>query len=355
MRMQMITRGNMMLDIAGRAHEDKLQSLSALIGNTPVIKILARCEGQDVTVYAKAEMYNLSGSIKDRMALAILQDAIRRGELLPGQTIVEATSGNSGISFAAIGSALGHPVTIFMPDWVSAERRALLAVYGADVRLVSREEGGFLGCLAAAEKLGAQGAYMPRQFSNPVNADEHAEGTGPELWQQVAADGGALGGFVAGVGTGGTVMGMGRYLKSRDASLAVHPVEPIESPTLSVGHKCGQHRVQGLSDEFIPAILNLAELDDVIGVHDGDAIMMAQQLIRQLGLGVGISSGINLVAAIRVALKQPVASDGTRKAVATIFADSNSKYLSTDLARTEPCCEDYWTPEIELLDMQIIR
>lgn len=344
-----------MLDIIGREREDKLQSLAALIGNTPLIRILARCEGQNVTVYAKAEMYNLSGSIKDRMALAILQDAMRRGELMPGQTIVEATSGNSGISFAAIGSALGHPVTIFMPDWVSAERRALLAVYGADVRLVSRDDGGFLGCMAVAEHCAQQGAYLPRQFSNPVNADEHAEGTGPELWQQVAADGGRLGGFVAGVGTGGTVMGMGRYLKSRDPSITVHPVEPIESPTLSVGHKCGQHRVQGLSDEFIPAILNLAELDGVIGVHDGDAIMMAQQLIRQLGLGVGISSGINLVAAIRLALQQPRAADGSRKAVATIFADSNSKYLSTDLARTEPCCGDYWTPGIDLLDMRIIR
>ena len=344
-----------MLDMVGRGREYRLHSLSALIGNTPAIRILARHDGQEVTIYAKAEMYNLSGSIKDRMALAILEDAIRRGALLPGQTIVEATSGNSGISFAAIGSALGHPVTIFMPDWVSAERRAMLAGYGADVRLVSREDGGFLGCMAAAEKLGQQGAYLPRQFSNPVNADEHAEGTGPELWQQVTDDGAELGGFVAGVGTGGTVMGMGRYLKERDESIAVHPVEPIESPTLSVGHKCGQHRVQGLSDEFIPAILNLSELDSVIGVHDGDAILMAQKLGRQFGLGVGISSGFNLVAAIRVALQQPVEGTGTRKAVATIFADSNSKYLSTDLAKEEPCREAYLTPQVEFLDMQIIR
>ncbi len=150
-------------------------------------------------------------------------------------------------------------------------------------------------------------------------------------------------------------MGMGRYLKGRDETIAVHPVEPIESPTLSVGHKCGQHRVQGLSDEFIPAILNLSELDGVIGVNDGDAILMAQKLSRQFGLGVGISSGINLVAAIRVALRQPAAADGTRKAVATIFADSNSKYLSTDLAKEEPCVDCYLTPEIELLDMQTIR
>jgi cysteine synthase A len=353
--MQMMTGEHDMLDFIGRERENKLQSLAALIGNTPTIRIQARCRDQDVTIYAKAEMFNLSGSIKDRMALAILQDAMRRGELRPGQNIVEATSGNSGISFAAIGCALGHPVTIFMPDWVSAERRAMLANYGADVRLISREDGGFLGCLAAAEELGAQGAYLPRQFSNPVNADEHAEGTGPELWQQMTSDGGTLGGFVAGVGTGGTVMGVGRYLKGRDRSIAVHPVEPIESPTLSVGHKCGQHRVQGLSDEFIPDILNLSELDEVIGVNDGDAIMMAQQLVRQLGLGVGISSGINLVAAIRLALQQPVTADGTRKAVATIFADSNSKYLSTDLARTEPCRDDYWTPGIDLLDMKIIR
>ena len=310
-----------MLDMVGRGREYRLHSLSALIGNTPAIRILARHDGHEVTIYAKAEMYNLSGSIKDRMALAILEDAIRRGDLLPGQTIVEATSGNSGISFAAIGSALGHPVTIFMPDWVSAERRSMLAGYGADVRLVSREDGGFLGCMAAAEKLGQQGAYLGCAMT------AYAE----------------------------PVMGMGRFLKERDESIAVHPVEPIESPTLSVGHKCGQHRVQGLSDEFIPAILNLSELDGVIGVHDGDAILMAQKLGKQFGLGVGISSGFNLVAAIRVALQQPVAADGTRRAVATIFADSNSKYLSTDLAKEEPCRDSYLTPQVEFLDMQIIR
>ncbi|MEO9634676.1 MAG: cysteine synthase family protein [Parasphingorhabdus sp.] len=345
-----------MLDQVGRTLEDKFHCLSGLIGNTPMLRIAARCADRDIVVYAKAEMYNFSGSIKDRMALNILRNAKRTGTLQPGQRIAEATSGNAGIAMAALGTALGHPVTIFMPDWMSVERRAIIASHGADIRLVSKEEGGFLGSIAMAEALGkTEGAFLPRQFSNQDNCNAHCQGTAPEIWNQVAGDGGQIGGFVAGVGTGGTVMGIGRFLKERDPSIAVHPVEPIESPTLSTGHKVGHHRIQGVSDEFIPEIVKLDQVDSVIGVNDGDAILMAQKLSKQFGLGVGISSGGNLIAATRCALAQQPDTDGTCRAVATVFADSNSKYLSTDLAKEEPCRDGYLTPEIELLDMQTIR
>ena len=345
-----------MLDRVGRTSDDKFHCLSGLIGNTPMLRINARCEGRDITVYAKAEMYNFSGSIKARMALNIIRNATSSGALKPGQRIAEATSGNAGIAMAALGTALGHPVTIFMPDWMSVERRAIIASHGADIRLVSKEEGGFLGSIAMAEALGKdEGAFLPRQFSNDDNCNAHCQGTAPEIWSQVASDGGQIGGFVAGVGTGGTVMGVGRFLKERDPSISVHPVEPVESPTLSTGHKVGHHRIQGVSDEFIPEIVKLDQVDSVIAVNDGDSILMAQKLCRQMGLGVGISSGGNLIAAIRCALQQEPDADGKYRAVATVFPDSNSKYLSTDLAKEEPCRDCYLTPKIELLDMQTIR
>lgn len=345
-----------MLDRVGRTSDDKFHWLSGLIGNTPMLRINTRCEGRDITVYAKAEMYNFSGSIKDRMALNIIRNATSSGALKPGQRIAEATSGNAGIAIAALGTALGHPVTIFMPDWMSVERRAIIASHGADIRLVSKEEGGFLGSIAMAEALGKnEGAFLPRQFSNDDNCNAHCQGTAPEIWSQVAGDGGQIGGFVAGVGTGGTVMGVGRYLKQRDAGIAVHPVEPFESPTLSTGHKVGHHRIQGVSDEFIPEIVRLDQIDPVIAVNDGDSILMAQKLCKHFGLGVGISSGGNLIAAIRCALQQEPDADGKYRAVATVFPDSNSKYLSTDLAKEEPCRDGYLTPKIELLEMQTIR
>ncbi|NRD89916.1 cysteine synthase [Sphingopyxis sp. BSNA05] len=345
-----------MLDRVGRTSDDKFHCLAGLIGNTPMLRIKLRCAGKDITVYAKAEMYNFSGSIKDRMALNILRNATRSGALKPGQRIAEATSGNAGIAIAALGTALGHPVTIFMPDWMSVERRAILASHGAEIRLVSKEEGGFLGSIAMAEALGKNaGAFLPRQFSNEDNCSAHCQGTAPEIWNQVTPDGGQIGGFVAGVGTGGTVMGVGRFLKERDAGISVHPVEPVESPTLSTGHKVGHHRIQGVSDEFIPEIVKLDQVDAVIGVNDGDSILMAQKLCKQLGLGVGISSGGNLIAAVRCALAQDAAAGADMRAVATVFPDSNSKYLSTDLAKEEPCRDGYLTPQIELVDMQTIR
>ncbi len=331
---------------ADHALQRRLAGISHLIGNTPLLGIEFRAGGRERTVWAKAENLNLTGSIKDRMALHIVRAARERGVLAPGGTIVEATSGNTGIAFAAIGRALGHPVTIFMPDWMSQERIALIRSLGADIRLVSGAEGGFLGSIALAEGLAASlpGAFLPRQFSNDDNVAAHTETTGPEIWWQLQFHYLAPDAFVAGVGTGGTVMGVGRYLKSRRPGVRVHAVEPANSPTLSTGCKVGKHRIQGISDEFIPPIVDLAFLDEVIGVDDGDAILMAQRLAAELGLGVGISSGANFLGAL-------VAQDrlGPDAVVVTVFPDDNKKYLSTGLLKEEPVRGGFRSPGIELL------
>jgi cysteine synthase A len=288
---------------------------------------------------------NFTGSVKDRMALHILRRGYETGSLRPGAPIIEATSGNTGISFAALGRALGHPVVIFMPDWMSRERIALITSLGADVRLVSPAQGGFLGSITMAEDLAARtpGAFLPRQFSNRDNAEAHATTTGPEIHTQLAGAGLTPDAFVAGVGTGGTIMGVGQYLRSRVPSVRLHPVEPANSPTLSTGHKVGKHRIQGISDEFIPPIVDLDMLDDVIAVDDGDAILMAQKLASSAGLAVGISSGANFLAAL---LAQ--GRIGGRAIVATVFADSNKKYLSTDLLRDEPAGDGFLSSHVDL-------
>jgi len=330
---------------------EKVDALSRMIGNTPMVGIDLKFRGRATTVYAKYEQANLTGSIKDRMALHILRTAYTQGRLRPGQRIAEATSGNTGISFAALGRALGHRVTIFMPDWMSEERKNLLRSYGAELVLVSREEGGFLGSIQMAEKFAAQDGdvFLPRQFSNDANAEAHASTTGPEIWFQLASEGLGPDAFVAGVGTGGTVMGVGRFLHRQKQAIHVHPVEPAESPTLSTGSKRGSHRIQGISDEFIPSILNLPELDEIIAVPDGDAIRMAQKLAAGLGLAVGISSGCNFLAALRVKEKL-----GLDTVIATVFADDNKKYLSTDLLSDEPVRDGYLSSEVELTGLRTI-
>ncbi len=323
-----------------------LQGLRRLVGNTPMLAIEYRYRGRLRTVYAKSEQLNLTGSIKDRMALHILECTRREGRIAPGDTIVEASSGNTGISFAAIGRALGHPVTIFMPDWMSQERKDLIRSFGARIVLVSHDEGGFVGCIERAAAMAADDphVFLPSQFANDENPAAHQTTTGPEIVAQLGANGLSLDAFVAGVGTGGTVMGVGRFLRQYEPRIRVHPIEPSESPTLSTGCRSGQHRIQGISDEFIPPVVHLDELDSIVDVHDGDAILLAQKLARELGLGVGISSGANLAGAI--ALQNQM---GDAAIVATVFPDSNKKYLSTDLLREEPVREDYLAPDVELM------
>ncbi|MEO8677822.1 MAG: cysteine synthase family protein [Vicinamibacterales bacterium] len=323
----------------------RFRAMRRLIGNTPLLALSFRVDGAPRTIYAKYESLNLTGSIKDRMALHILQSAYETGLIAPGDPIAEATSGNTGISFAAIGRALGHPVTVFMPDWMSSERISLISSFGASVVLVSKADGGFLGSIARADAMQAANprTFLPHQFANEANIDAHRSGTGPEIWLQLKAHGLEPAAFVAGVGTGGTVMGVGRYLKSVKPSIAVHPLEPAESPTLSTGHKVGHHRIQGISDEFVPPIIHFDELDAVVQANDGDAILMAQ-LLAQHGLAVGISSGANVIGALRV---QDALGAGA--VVTTVLCDSNKKYLSTDLLRVEPVKPGYLTPRVEVL------
>lgn len=322
-----------------------------LIGNTPLLVLELRVDGQPRKIYAKYEPLNLTGSIKDRMALHILRRAYETGVIAPGDPIAEATSGNTGISFAAIGRALGHPVTVFMPDWMSSERIALISSFGASVVLVSKADGGFLGSIARADAMKAAQprTFLPHQFSNEANIEAHVTGTGPEIWLQLQAHHRAPDAFVAGVGTGGTVMGVGRYLKSKCPSVKIHPLEPAESPTLTTGHKVGHHRIQGISDEFIPPIVHLDELDGVVQANDGDAILMAQ-LLAQHGLAVGISSGANVIGALRV--QQQLGADAV---VVTVLCDSNKKYLSTDLLRVEPIKDGYLTPRVEMLGFDSVN
>jgi cysteine synthase len=333
------------------ALSDRFRALHRLIGNTPLLAVDVRHRGEPRTIYAKVESLNLTGSIKDRMALFVLEQAYLNGHVRPGDPIAEATSGNTGISFSAIGRALGHPVTIFMPDWMSTERIALIASFGASVVLVSRTEGGFLGSIRRAEEMAERDprVFLPRQFSNEANVQAHATTTGPEIWLQLAEAGVRPDAFVAGVGTGGTVMGAAQALRARHPGVRIHAVEPAESPTLSTGHKVGHHRIQGVSDEFVPAIVHLEDLDTVLQVHDGDAILMAQAL-AQHGLAVGISSGANFLAAL-------MAQDalGPDAVVATVFPDCNKKYLSTDLLRPEPVRDAYHAPRVEVLGFRALQ
>jgi len=323
-----------------------------LVGGTPLLEVLYRYDGRERRLYAKYESMNMTGSVKDRMACHILAEAHARSQLAAGDTIVEASSGNTGIAFAAIGAALGHPVRIYMPDWMSQERVQLIRSFGAEVIGVSAAEGGFVGSVRLAERFAREHerVFLPRQFENEANVRAHAIGTGPEILLQMEAFGRNPTAFVAGVGTGGTVMGVGRALRAALPEVRVHPLEPANSPTLRTGRKAGSHRIQGISDEFVPAVVDLGRLDRIVDVWDGDAILMAQALARQLGLAVGISSGANFLGAVQLVEEQ-----GADAAVVTVFCDSNKKYLSTDLCREEPVRDDYLSSRVELQGFRAVR
>jgi cysteine synthase A len=328
----------------------KFQDLWHLVGNTPMMELEYTLNGKPGKIFVKCEHYNLTGSIKDRMALYILYQAYKNNIINPDDTIIEATSGNTGIAFAAIGKALGHKVKIIMPDWLSKERIDIIKSLGAEVVLISKAEGGFLGSIKLSEELAARGGvFLPKQFENRYNAEAHEYTTGKEIWRQLASKGIIPGAFVAGVGTGGTVMGVGAYLRMLNPKIKIHPLEPAESPTLTTGYKIGSHRIQGISDEFIPAIVKLNELDEVIQANDGDAILMAQKLSKQLGLAVGISSGANVIGAIKIAEKM-----GSEATVVTLLCDSNKKYLSTDLVKEEPVMPQYYSSQTDFIGYQAI-
>ena len=328
-----------------------LQSLHRMVGDTPLIEITCRLDGHDYTVYAKHEISNFTGSTKDRMALHIMEAAYERRLAQPGDVLAEATSGNTGIAFAALGRALGHPVRIYMPDWMSRERVLVIQSLGAEIIPVSRDAGGFLGAIEQADRYAEENeqVFRPQQFDSESNPGAHERTTGPEILEQLDRIGKRPTAFVAGVGTGGTVMGVAKALRGRLDDVAIHPLEPANSPTLRTGKRLGHHRIQGISDEFIPSIVHLDELDDIIDAWDGDSILMAQRIAAELGIGVGISSGANVLGALQVAREQ-----GPDSVVTTVLPDSNKKYLSTDLCRDEPVEEHYLTPKVEFVAVRVL-
>ena len=325
--------------------KEKLRSLHSLIGNTPLLEIHFLYMDEPRVLYAKAEYYNLTGSIKDRMALYVLEQAYLRGSIHESDEIVEATSGNTGISFSAIGAILSHPVTIFMPEWMSEERKRLIKSYGANIRTVSKDEGGFVGSVSLTQSYAKEKGhvFLPDQFANKDNRDSHYHSTGPEIYFQMKDNNHFIDAFVAGVGTGGTITGISEYLKERSADVQVFAVEPASSPTLSTKHKTGVHRIAGISDEFVPPLLDFSLVDDMLPVDDGDAIIMSQLLSRHLGLGVGISSGANFIGALMAQNRL-----GRDASVVTIFSDDNKKYLSTDLMKAEEMKDHFLSKHIKL-------
>lgn len=324
--------------------KNRISSLASMIGNTPLIALHISWKGRRRLIYAKAEYFNLTGSIKDRMTLKIFEEGFRSGQIKQGDTIVEATSGSSGISLASFARALGNPVRIYMPTTASDERKAMLRSFGADLHLVEPACGGIASALDAALNYaaGCENSFLPNQFANEANSRAHEDTTGPEIIRQLASVGRRPDAFVAGVGTGGTIMGVGRALRKTNSRLRSYTIDPA-------GRRAGKHRVQGLNTEFVPSLFKPDETTGALKVSDGDAIIMAQRLASQLGLAVGISSGANVIGALLA--QEELGEDAT---VVTVFCDDNKRYLSTDLVRKEPVRPDYVSPELELLGFQSI-
>ena len=301
-------------------------SLEQLIGNTPLLALnkLSQALGLDAKLYAKLEGMNPAGSVKDRAALSMILKAEGKGALRPGAVIIEPTSGNTGIGLAAVGTVRGYRVIIVMPDSMSIERRQLISAYGAEVVLTPAAQG-MSGAIAKAEELAKEYAnsFIPSQFENPDNAQAHYETTGPEIWQDLN---GQVDIFVAGVGTGGTITGTGRYLKEQNPALSVVAVEPAASALLS-GKEAGKHGLQGIGANFIPELLDREIYDRVATVTEDEAFACAKQLCRTEGILAGISSGAALAAAIVVA-KEPENKD---KSIVVILPDTGTRYLSTGL------------------------
>lgn len=316
-----------------------------VIGNTPMIKIEYKYKGEENYVFAKLEYFNLTGSIKDRVAYYIIKNAKERGELKEKMPIVEATSGNTGISLAALGAYYKHPVYIFMPDWASVERVKLMKSYGAEVILISREEGGFVKCVSEAKKMAKEmNGFLANQFANRDNYLAHYETTGEEIINQMTED---ISGFASGVGTGGTLMGTGERLKKNFPNMLITAIEPDKMPMISGGKIQGQHKIEGIGDDFVPDLVEKSKIDKIILINDNDAINMSRKLARELGLGVGISSGANLIGSVLLA-------DEIKGNVVTVFADDSKKYLSTDLFKEMDLNSNFISNQIELINYQKI-
>lgn len=314
------------------------------IGNTPLIKIQYQYKQKTNYIYAKLESYNLTGSIKDRTAYYIITKAKERGILKERMPIIEATSGNTGISLSALGKYYHHPVYIFMPNWVSQERIQLMKSYGAQVTTFSHEQGGFKRCIQEAQSLAKRiNGFLANQFANQDNLLAQYETTGQEIINQVPED---IGGFISGVGTGGTLMGIGKKIKRNYPEAKVVAIEPDSMPLISKNKIFGPHKIEGIGDDFIPALIDKNEIDKVILIHDMDAINMSRRLSAELGLGVGISSGANLLGCILL-------QDEIKTPVVTVFADDNKKYLSTDLSKPIDENNKYISNQVKLITYEV--
>ena len=301
-------------------------SVDQLIGKTPLLELthIERAQHLKARILAKLEYFNPGGSVKDRVAKEMIDEAERSGKLGPGSVIIEPTSGNTGIGLAAVAAARGYRIIIVMPETMSVERRQLMKAYGAELVLTEGAKG-MKGAIEKAEELASTipESFLPGQFDNPANPKAHRESTGPEIYEDTD---GRVDIFVAGVGTGGTVTGVGEYLKSRNPALRVVAVEPASSPVLSSG-KAGAHKIQGIGAGFVPAVLNTEIYDEVIPVSDEDALATGRLMGRSEGVLVGISSGAAAFAAMKLA-KRP---ENEGKTIVVLLPDTGDRYLSTSL------------------------
>lgn len=313
-----------------------------IIGNTPMIKINYKYKGQSKQIFVKLEYYNLTGSIKDRVVFYMINNAKANGILKEKMPLIEATSGNTGISLSAIGAYYKHPVYVYMPDWVSKERMQLMKSYGANVFLISKEDGGFLKCLEEAKKLAQKiNGLFTNQFSNKDNFLAHYETTGKEILNQISEP---INGFVSGVGTGGTLMGIGQKLKEKYPNLIVTAIEPDKMPLISQGKILDQHKIEGIGDDFIPDLIDKNKINKILLINDDDAINMSRKLSKELGIGVGISSGANLLGGILL-------ENDIHGNIVTIFPDDNKKYLSTELTNEIDLNPNFISNKVELLNI----
>lgn len=312
-----------------------------LIGNTPMVKINYDINNKKHSVYAKLEWYSLTGSVKDRIVEYIFFQSKSLGILKDGQTIVETTSGNTGIAIAALGAYYNHDVIIYMPDDVSKERIEIIKLYGADVILVSKEDGGFIKCLELSSKYCKENdAFLFNQFSNQLNVLAHYNTTAVEISKSLDY----VDIFVSGIGSGGTAIGVKNKLKEFNDDVKLFVVEPEESQVLS-GKGIGKHNIQGIGDDFVPDIVDTNKIDKIIPIKSDDAILMSKKLAKELGLGVGISSGANMLASI--------ISNSDDKTVVTIFSDDLKKYLSTDLV--SDITENDFINSINFINYEVIN
>ncbi len=302
------------------------QSLTELVGNTPLLSLnkFSAKQGLDKSIIAKVEFFNPGGSVKDRIALAMIEDAEAKDILKPGATIIEPTSGNTGVGLALVSAVKGYHLILTMPETMSVERRNLVKAYGAEVRLTSGREG-MAGAIRAAEELRASipGSVILQQFENPANPAKHYATTGPEIWAQTE---GKIDIFVAGIGTGGTISGIAKYLKEKNPAIKVYGVEPATSAVLN-GKPSGPHKIQGIGAGFVPRTFNADVVDEVLMIDNDDAIRTGRELAQQEGLLVGISSGAAAFGASLLA-KRP---ENKGKTIVTLLPDTGERYLSTVL------------------------